>query len=1129
MDQNTLFEDRAIGGKKVLRPGTKRDGSFYRFYDQLNEHQRKAVDTISGPVMVLAGPGTGKTQLLSVRVANILRQTDLYPSNILVLTYTNAGVKAMRERLAKIIGPDGYDVVVETFHSFANWIITESEEAVALLGDRVEMTELERVQLMEHLLDTMKGVKAIRPPAAPYFYRRDIEGNISALRRDGVTPDRLDIFLKSFEPDGKVFEQKHLDRLIAFSTVYRAYENAKSPSCTPGFFDTRGRYDFDDMILFATASLRNNKELLLRHREQFQYVMVDEFQDTNGSQIELLSEVVGGESPHLCLVGDDDQSIYRFQGASAGNFHLMEQLFPMMSKIKLDKNYRSKSQILDVSAQLIRQIPNDERVEDKVLSAEVGVGDAKTVTSFAFGTEQEELTFLVSEIQKYHDTELKNVAVLVRTRRHAQLIIDAFLQAGIPYATDSKEDIRGEHRIQQLLKVIRLAENTLDFEKKDLLLFEVLLSDFFEIPHEDLMKFVVYVNKKKNDYKKSSRRSSTKKTQDFKREETQQSMAFNESPRPKGTGYNLNSFSNDPEGRRVNPLLINAIRVSDCEDRFLVDDIMRPSLFSELLLRFPSPKRNKVEQDIAPKEEESVPLSFCKEIDFQNPNALHRAAWTIRRLLNHATGFPVHALVLKFIRDSDLVDFILQIYDQNEVLRLRDLRAVSSFVENLNKATKAKPDILLADYLEDLLQLEKHDISFRGEMVSSTQDGVRILTAHSSKGLEFDSVFLPFCIQDKAWPKRALPKLIPLPSSLLVGQEKAGSKEDVKKLHEYDENRLFYVAATRAKRKLIFTAAPLDKQVVSRFLSEAGMAPEGFTTIPEEQTLLQTLRRGAMPDPVTSSKEVIRGIIDSMTLSPSGMNTYLGCGRKFLYHHLLLAPQPKQQALVYGICVHNALEKCYRRYKNEGIMPSVEYFDAQFKQLLEWEGVEQSIRQGCEHKFEDAKKWYEQERLHDPVIPVELEKRLTKKFKDGLVFNGQFDKVEDGVTGLTVVDYKTGEPDKHIRALENCTDLASDECDDYLRQLVAYKMLYDSRYRSRKVSSGQLVFLDPVKTTVKKYDLEKGAFVKRTIRLTSEMVKEYEKLLGDTWANIRDLQFERLEEYDEKKCDYCEYKGVCWN
>src|SRR3990170_7561240 len=275
---------------------------FNEQYQLLNPEQRQAVDLIDGQVMVLAGPGTGKTQLLSVRTANILEKTDLFPSNILILTYTNAGVRAMRERLAKIIGPNGYDVVVETFHGFANNLINDSEEAASVKGDRIELTELERISLLEHLLNSLEGIRQIRNPHAPYLFRGDIEYNISSLKRDGVSPEDLSTFLKNYEADGVIIEDKHLQRLKAFAKVYAAYEDAKLPENKYGIFDKRGRYDFDDMILLATEALKNEPDLLAKYQEQFQYVMVDEFQDTNGAQLKLLKSIFPDQESNVCVV-----------------------------------------------------------------------------------------------------------------------------------------------------------------------------------------------------------------------------------------------------------------------------------------------------------------------------------------------------------------------------------------------------------------------------------------------------------------------------------------------------------------------------------------------------------------------------------------------------------------------------------------------------------------------------------------------------------------------------------------------------------------------------------------------------------------------------------------------------------
>lgn len=1066
--------------------------NFEEVFQQLNEQQQQAVKTTEGPVVVLAGPGTGKTQLLSVRVANILRKTDLYPSNILVLTYTNAGVKAMRERLARIIGNDGYDVVVETFHGFANTLITESEEATSVKGERIEMTDLERIKVLEHLLDTLPGIKAIRPPGAPYLYRAEIQSKMSHLKRDGISPGEMEAFVKDFKVDGVLFEEKHLERLQAFVKLYKAYEEAKLPHNPTGVFDSRGRYDFDDMIMLALDVLQKEPELLAKTREQFQYVMVDEFQDTNGAQLKILKILFPDPRSNVCVVGDDDQSIYRFQGASVGNFLLFSELYESSTKVLLQKNYRSQKCILDVSSQIIHQIPADERVMDKPLDAQKN-GEG-SVDCHQFGTLEEELTFIVGKIKKMNDQERNDTAILVRTRRQAQDVIEALLQSGIGYTTDNKEDIRGEFRVQQLLKVLKLAEGNLSFEDKDLLTFELLLSDFFEVEHHDLLLFSSHVSKKKSDYRNSQKRKTNKKPAEYRMEEAHEGLLF-------------------PEEKQENVEMKN-----------------KPSLYSELLLRFSEPQRIDVEKNNPPTLEESEDLSIAQQLSFKNINALHKAAWAFHRLTKNSAHYPVYSLLMQFIQDAGMIDYILKVYQDNEVLRLRELRSISSFVENLKKASQAKPGVLINEYLKDLEQLEKHNIALAGEMVSSAQNGVKILTAHSSKGLEFETVFLPFCVQDSAWPKRPLPEKIRLPHEMLVGQELISDKIQEKALAVYDETRLFYVAATRAKEQLLFTSSPQNKQVISKFLSVIGIAPDANTVLPEEEVLIQLLKHQAQPDPIAASKETLSGLSEEMTLSPSSVNTYLSCRRKFLYHHLLKAPQPKTQALVYGHCVHKALEKSYRRFINEGSLPPLQYFEDQFMQELDWQGVDQSIRQGCLHKLADAKKWYKQQLENGTLKPLELERKITRKLQDGIIFTGQFDKVEAlGSSGdVQVVDYKTGSPDKHVKAIENCSDLFSEDCDDYLRQLVAYKLLYERGHRSLKVKSGSLVFIDPVKSTVKKYDLQEGSFTQKNVELTKEMVDDYEKLLSQTWKNIHELAFERLAKFDDKKCSYCPYQSVCW-
>ncbi len=271
---------------------------YTKFYKELNREQREAVDTIDGPLLVLAGPGTGKTQLLSVRAGSILTKRKVNPENILILTYTNAAAKAMKERLIRVIGGAGYDIEVSTFHGFANSLIQESEEAANYIGDKIQMDDVERMRVIEYILDSTKGLEDIRPFRAPYTYLKEILQKIGDLKKDGVTPKDLENYLVLKNNAYANLEEKHRKRLLAFAVVYRRYEELKE-GVNKDIFDERGRYDFDDMILFATRILKSEPALKDEYRKLYRYIVVDKFQDTNGAQLDFLFTLLDYEKPNL--------------------------------------------------------------------------------------------------------------------------------------------------------------------------------------------------------------------------------------------------------------------------------------------------------------------------------------------------------------------------------------------------------------------------------------------------------------------------------------------------------------------------------------------------------------------------------------------------------------------------------------------------------------------------------------------------------------------------------------------------------------------------------------------------------------------------------------------------------------
>jgi len=1011
-------------------------------FSGLNKEQALAVNSIGGPVLVLAGPGTGKTQLLSIRACAILKKDkNILPENILILTYTNSAAKTMKERLAKVIGANGYDVEVATFHGFANSILQESEEASEYVGDKVQMDDVEQVKAVKYILDNVKGLGDIRPFGAPYMYIKELLQKIGDLKKDGIRPEDLRKHISKEKPDAYL-EEKYAGRLKALSVVYDIYEKLKEGE-NKEIFDDRGRYDYDDMILFATEALKREASLREKYRAQFKYVMVDEFQDTNGAQLELLFALLDSKDPNLCCVGDDDQSIYRFQGASVGNFKLFRERFPGLKEISLRDNYRSTEELLNISKNIIGLIPIGERTAEKSLNCIKDYPD-KEIGFREFTTEDEELLFIVDKVGELRDRiasskELSaeekahpynNIAILVRKRKSILKIIDAFLQAGIPYATDGKEDISGEKRVKQLIDVLRLAHaGPGDMETKDVALYRILTSDYLEIPHSEILKFLCSVNEKKE--------------------------------------------------KRVRKI----------------------SLISEFFDYFSS----------------------------------HKASYAIKRLLDDAQTKTVHTILLNYIKDSGIFRYIIKEYADKDILRIRDLRSVTSFINMIKSADLANPGMRLDDLMLDMKTRADHNLPIQGRLVTMTQDGVRIYTAHGSKGQEFHSVIIPFCLEKKNWPARPIAEKIPLPPTLFKTKEKIEERESLKKLAVYDEARLFYVAVTRAKSTLLFTASPTENTVSSSYLNHLDISTESSECVSEEELLGKSIDLTDARDPFIGTEAVLSDLISSLSLNPTRVNNYISCRRKFLYNDVLKLPAAKKRSLVFGNSVHKALEETYRELKRTGKFPNFKFFFEAFENELKMQGADSSIEIDCLNKANGPalKEWFDLA-SKDPVVPIDLEKKLIITIADNIIFTGKYDKVEwqdQKKNMVRIIDYKTGKPDDHIKKISACRDLRSEDCDGYLRQLVCYKLLYEkdaAQSRGKTASHGILVFIEPLSADIRRLELNKGGYISLPVQISQVMVAEMEEIIKDTWRDIKSLRFEKLAKRDEEKCGRCDYDDICW-
>lgn len=429
---------------------TSMDEKFNTDYTRLNKAQREAVDTIEGPVMVIAGPGTGKTQVLTLRIANIIRTTDTAPENILALTFTEAGARAMRERLRGYIGNRAHKVAIHTFHEFAGTLIRAYPDAYdRAIGGR-PATDLEKVAFVEEILER-DGIKLLRPRGNPRFYVMGIIGTVALMKREYITPvhfaeiiaqqeTKLSDMPKVHEKGahkGKVrSEYQKFEKEIAKNRellfVYRAYD---------AVLREQHLYDFEDMIYETVQALEQNEDMLRDVQERFQYLLADEHQDVNGSQNRILELLASfHERPNIFVVGDEKQAIFRFQGASLENFLYFEERFPHTKTIALTDNYRSTQNILDIAHALITEEETPAaalRIPLTAVQKNVGVVEWRAYTHEAIEDDS-----LVHHIQALRSTTpLSEIAVLVRSNREVEHYTQLLRAAGLSVDPSADGDI----------------------------------------------------------------------------------------------------------------------------------------------------------------------------------------------------------------------------------------------------------------------------------------------------------------------------------------------------------------------------------------------------------------------------------------------------------------------------------------------------------------------------------------------------------------------------------------------------------------------------------------------------------------------------------------------------------------
>lgn len=400
-------------------------------YDSLNPMQKEAVLSTEGPLLILAGAGSGKTRVLTHRIAYLIEEKKVAPWNIMAITFTNKAAKEMRERVDSLIGEGGQQVWVSTFHSSCVRILRRHAEAI---GFNRFFTIYDTDDSKKIIRECMKMLNI----DSRQYKESSFMAAINSAKNDLIPPH-----LFSMQAKGD-FRQE------VYSRVYSLYQE-KLQKCNA--------LDFGDLLVKTVELFTNHPDILKTYQMQFRYIMVDEYQDTNGVQFQLVNQLAA-EHNNLCVVGDDDQSIYKFRGADISNILDFEKTYPMAKVIKLEQNYRSTGNILEVANQVIR---NNLGRKSKKLWTDKEDGDK--ITFKRLPSEKEEALYVAEQILrgiKENGHNYKDYAILYRTNAQSRILEERLVNLNIPYKIVGGTSFYQRKEIKDVLAYLKIIANSTD-------------------------------------------------------------------------------------------------------------------------------------------------------------------------------------------------------------------------------------------------------------------------------------------------------------------------------------------------------------------------------------------------------------------------------------------------------------------------------------------------------------------------------------------------------------------------------------------------------------------------------------------------------------------------------------------
>lgn len=1098
--------------------------TYKKAFEGLNAAQKQAVTAIEGPVLVIAGPGTGKTQLLGVRVAHILQETDTLPQNILCLTFTENGAENMRERLTRFIGKEAYNVNIGTYHAFGGDLIRHFPEVFAEtrlqtpvdeltkrqilrtiteglsyrnplkqlrhhIGDLVStLSEVKRALLTSHDLRALATENAVFIMAAGKTIQDDLDGSVRLPTNAAKAIPLFEKVLERLRPLIPIqpvnmrfgalgqlavseletaLDQAHAlnkstpltkwkntwlakdadnnfifggtlqnQRIDALADVFDQYQAALAE---------KGWYDFDDMILRAIEALEKNPDLRYTLQEQYLYVLLDEFQDTNAAQlrlVELMSDSPVHEGrPNVLAVGDDDQAIYAFQGAQYSNMLDFYKMYRDVTVVNLTENYRSSADILTtaqgISAQIEARLEKHFEGMSKALIAANSTLDAHTkLERREFQSDVAQYDWIAQEIKKLIEqgTRPSEIAVLAPKHRQLEPLVPYLADREVPMRYEKRENILEAPVVQQLLTMSKLviALNGRNFGVADALWPEVLSFDFWNIPTSDLWQL---------------------------------SWQVSDAPSEEHSHWSKALLASDKPFLRAPTQLILSLAgrldTETCEQ--ILDALIGTTevlTHGEIQTAVRSPLRE---------------FYTGETVQHTNPELFYDT-------LSHLT-------VLR--------------------ARLRDFEATHDIAFKLHDLIRFVEMYETAE--ERLLNTSPYN---------QQADAVQLMTVFKAKGLEFEHVFLPSC-QDEVWgsSSHGNSNKLTLPANLAPVRY-AGANDD-------ERLRILFVAITRAKFGLHLTSFArtfagkntkllkyLNEQEQDDGSVKSLVLPESVQTVLSSDHTAPTLaslelnwrHRHIEGRGITELGGLLAKRLEHYQISPTHLTTFIdleyGGPEQFFFKTLLRFPEAPTANSQYGNTIHATLEWVQHRTDERGFIPTIEEITAYFAEkmrlcklppdqmVLEVERGEKSLTAYL------AKRGH----IFKPGDKAEHNFKREGVFVGDVHMAGKVDRMEIDTKNRTivVVDYKTGKA--HAR-WSSAISLRK-----YQLQLYSYKILIEGShsYRGYRVIAGRVEFIEP--------DAE-GRIHYLDLSFDEAEYTHTKKLLQSVWQKIHALDFPDIRAY----------------